>query len=340
MTLLQKAFGFDLKYGGRQIAMIGRQGTRKTTILRAYAENALARKQPVIWRARKFKDQWHLIPSEPNVISPEGFDISFWEAPQGTLDRKERTFNIQKFTSTRQIMSLLQPGLNVLIEPNLPRPWLAVWWVYFLDMLVRREKYPSIRVCFDEILDVFPSSTMLKSDAYGELMPNFAARFYDLRRFGIDMMMVGHNSGDVHFDIRGAFTGIIYLPGAQAIKHWKVSNRALDALRDGRCIVELPGKYVETSMNIPDDRQPTSYISHTMDDDNWPPDPAFKDASRYLLNDRLVKKYRYWNEPRKVKIEKKEGPGAQKGEGIPPINSSKITRKRGKKAAPPAKRGG
>ena len=104
--------------------------------------------------------------------------------------------------------------------------------------------------------------------------------------------------------------------------------------------MELPNQYVETSITLPEDRQPVSYMAYVMDEGDWSPDTEFREASRYLLNDRLIKKYRYWNEPRKVKIEKKEGPGAQKGEGIPPINSSKITRKRGKKAAPPAKRGG
>lgn len=348
MTLLEKVFGFDPKYGGRAIMMIGRMGTRKTTILRAYAEAALADKVPVIWRARDFRDQWHLIPSDKTVLVPEGSKVSFWEIPNGTMDRREISPKVREFASTEDLLHLLGDGLNVLVEPNLPRPWLAVWWVYFLEMLAKRENYPSMRkyprmrVCFDEILDVFPSSTSQKTDAYSALMPNFASKFYEIRRSGVDLMMVGHASGDIHYDIRGSFTGIIYLHGSRAVQGWRVTDRALKSLLPGHAILELEGRFVEVPLHLPDNRQPSSFVSYARSTDYWVPDEGFKDGAPRLLDNRrdLLKKYRLWPEPRKVRIEKGTPRSQEKGEGIPPVNSSKITRKGGKKAAPRAGRDG
>ena len=348
MTLLQRVFGFDPKYGGRQIAMIGEQGTRKTTILRAYAETALAEKTPVIWRGRRFRDQWHLIPAESTVLVPDTSPVLFWEIPQGTIDRSEVKPEVQVYSTGEELLSLINQGLNVVVEPNLPSPWLAVWWVHFLTLLAHREenpsirKYPRMRLCFDEILDVFPSSTGGKTDAFNLIMPYLNRKFYDFRRSGTDMMFVGHASGDIHYEIRKAFTGIMYLPGAGSIEGRRVGKKVLRGLKTGHAIVELRDIFFDLAISLPASRQPTSYISYTRSEDYWTPDEAFKRAALEILENRrdLIRRYRLWEEPRKVKAEKRVPPDGQNREGGPPINLFKTEGKKGKKTAHPAKRGG
>ena len=324
MTLISRAFTSNPLFGANQIMMIGRQGTRKTTLLRAYAELGLTQKHTVIWRARPSKDQWHLIPSQPNVLVPEGFDFHFYESPQVGLKTKERSFSIHEYSETREIPKmLLEGGFNVLIEPNLPEPWIALWWLYLLRLLGERKDHEWIRICFDEILDVLPSSGMLKDDAFSKIMPQFARSFYDFRRQNIEILMVGHTSGDVHYDIRRAFTGIMYLPGAEHIRGWKVTDRALQNLKAGHCIVELPGIYGDEVLQIPESRQPSSKISYSSDERHWIPDPQFREFSKNILEYKLFKKYRYWREGKIVQAKKKPTPSRKKRGGISPVDSSK-----------------
>ena len=324
MTLLTKAFTSDPLFGANQIAMIGRQGTRKTTLLRAYAELGIRQAHTVIWRARPAQDQWHLVPSEPNILAPMDFDLQFYERPQIGSWMKERTYDLHEYSETREIPGMLLEGrFNVLIEPNLPRPWISMWWLYLLRLLGGRKDHEWIRICFDEILDVLPSSVALKDDAYSKIMPEFARSFYDLRRQNIELLMVGHTSGDIHYDIRRAFTGLIYLPGAEHIRGWKVTDRALQNLKLGHCIVELPGIYGDEVLQIPDSRQPSSKISYSRTGANWIPDPQFREFSKNILDYKLFKKYRYWREGKIVQTKKKPTPSGKKSRGISPVDSSK-----------------
>lgn len=336
MTLVSRAFGSDPLFGANQIAMIGRQGTRKTTLLRAYAELGLKQKHTVIWRARPSHDQWHLIPTHPRIIVPEGVAYRFMETPQIGMSAKEREFSLIEYDETDQIPGLLQEGgLNILVEPDLPKPWISLWWLYILRLLGTRKKHEWIRICFDEILDVLPSSAVLKDDAYVRIMPELARSFYDFRRQNIEILMVGHRSGDLHYDIRGAFTGIIYLPGAQQISGWKVNDRALRSLKSGHAIVELPGIFGDEILQIPANRQPTSKISFTSSG-QWTLDAAFKDFSKNILDYKIFKKYRYWSERKARKEQKKPEVDTEKIEGISPLDSFKKTHVRGKKAVLPS----
>ena len=334
MTLLSRAFGSDPLFGANQIAMIGRQGTRKTTLLRAYAEKGLAQKHTVIWRARPSHDQWHLIPAEPRIIVPDGSTYKFTETPQVGLSVTEREFSLTAYTETAQIPGLLQEGaLNILVEPDIPKPWISLWWLYLLRLLGSRRKHEWIRICFDEILDVLPSSAVLKDDAYVRIMPELARSFYDFRRQNLELLMVGHRSGDLHYDIRGAFTGIIYLPGAQQVSGWKVNDRALRGLKSGHCIVELPGVFGDDLLQIPDSRQPGSKISFAREGGTWVPDPAFREFSRTILDYKIFKKYRYWSERKPRKEEKKSEGVREKKQGISPLDSFKGPHVKAKKPA-------
>lgn len=324
MTLLSRAFGSDPLFGANQIAMIGRQGTRKTTLLRAYAEKGISQKHTVIWRARPSHDQWHLIPSEAKIIVPEGPTYKFLETPQVGLNVKEREFQLTTYSTTGQIPGLLsEGGLNVLVEPEIPKPWISLWWLYLLRLLGTRRKHEWVRICFDEILDVLPSSAVLKDDAYVRIMPELARSFYDFRRQNLEILMVGHRSGDLHYDIRGAFTGLIYLPGAQQVTGWKVNDRALRNLKTGHCIVELPGVFGDDLLQIPDSRQPSSKISFTNDSSTWIPDTAFKEFAKNILDYKVFKKYRYWSEKKHRKEQNKKEGVRQKKRGISPVDSFK-----------------
>ncbi len=340
MSLLSRAFTSDPLFGANQIAMIGRQGTRKTTLLRAYAESGLKQKHTVIWRGRPSKDQWHLVRVDPRIIVPDGFDFRFYESPQVGMKITERTFTLTPYKETKEIPGLLvEGGFNVLIEPNLPKPWISLWWIYLLRVLGERQNHEWIRICFDEVLDVWPSSAVLKDDAYSRIMPEFARSFYDFRRQNIELLVVGHTSGDLHFDIRRAFTGLMYLQGAEEIRGWRVTNRALRNLKSGHCIVELPNVFGDEILQIPESRQPSSKISYSTDSRHWIPDPAFREFSRNLLEYKIFKKYRYWREGKIVQAKEKRGPVRTKEGGISRVDSFKNDHVGGKKPAAKARGG-
>jgi energy-coupling factor transporter ATP-binding protein EcfA2 len=341
MTLLSKAFSSDPLFGANQIAMIGRQGTGKTTLLRAYAEFGMKQKHTVVWRGRPSKDQWHLIPGKPNIIVPDGFEYRFYESPQVGMQIKERTYDLTVYEETREIPRILaEGGLNVLIEPNLPKPWISLWWLYLLRLLGERKNHEWIRICFDEVLDVWPSSAVLKDDSYSRIMPEFARSFYDFRRQNIELLVVGHTSGDLHFDIRRAFTGILYLQGAEEIRGWRVTNRALRNLKSGHCIVELPNVFGDEMLQIPESRQPSSKISFSSDDRRWIPDPTFREFSKNILEYNIFKKYRYWREGKIVQVKEKRGPVRKKKGGISRVDSFKDSHVKGKKTPETTEGGG
>ena len=252
MSLLSKAFESKDRDGANQILVQGRMGSGKTTLVRAYAYQAIQKGHAVIWRARPNKDQWHLLPGDTKILIPQGAEIDFSQDIQQEL---------HAYSGPSDIIRKIHKGLNVIIEPNLTLPWDSIFWLSFWKFLNERKKFPWATMIYDEIVDTFPAQSY---GPYYFIMPQVSSVFRDMRRSQTEFMATIHEPKDIHWEWVGKFRTAIYMHGSKSIPGKRVRQGIISHLEPGRIIVEMDDEFADVSLNIPDNQYPSSLISYSM----------------------------------------------------------------------------
>lgn len=256
MNLLQEAFESDPRKQANQILVQGRMGSGKTTLLRAYADQAIRKGHCVIWRTRPRNDQWHLMEGKRKILVPQGSRIEF---------SQEINDELHEYSGPADIVRKLQKGLNVIIEPQMTKPWDALFWTATWNFLQTRKRFEWVTIVFDEVKDVFPSQSY---GPYYFIMPQMSSVFRDSRRANLEMMFTIHEARDIHWDWVGKFQAYIYMHGSDPIRGKRVKRGLLQHLEPGHVIVELRDNFADVSLRIPDSQYPKSLISY----DLWNPE--------------------------------------------------------------------
>lgn len=252
MSLLGKSFESSERDGANQILVQGRMGSGKTTLMRAYAYQAIRKGHAVIWRARPNKDQWHLLPGDTKILVPQGAEIEF---------SREISQEIHHYSGPSDIMRKIHKGLNVIIEPNLTKPWDAIFWLSVWHFLNERKRFSWATMIYDELKDAFPSQSY---GPYYFIMPQVSSVFRDMRRSRTEFMATIHEPKDLHWEWIGKFRTVIYMHGAQRIGGKRVRQGIISHLEPGRVIVEMDDQFADVALNIPDSQYPSSLISFWM----------------------------------------------------------------------------
>ena len=253
MSLLEDMFESKEMNGAYQILVQGRMGSGKTTVMRAYAHQAIQKGHTVIWRARPNKDQWHLFKDKRKILIPKGSRLEFSENIQDDL---------HEYSGPADIMRKLQKGLNIIIEPSMTKPWDSLFWLSFWHFLNERKRYKWATMIYDELKDTFPSQSY---GPYYFIMPQVSSVFRDMRRSNTEMMATIHEPRDIHWDWIGKFQGIIYMHGSQPIHTKRVKKGLITHLEPSHVIVELGDRFADNLLRIPDSQYPTSLISYYID---------------------------------------------------------------------------
>lgn len=252
MSLLGKAFQSTDRDGANQILVQGRMGSGKTTLMRAYAYQAIQKGHAVIWRARPNKDQWHLLPGDTKILVPQGSDIEFsQEVPQ----------DLHEYSGPSDIIRKIHKGLNVVIEPTLTKPWDAIFWMAVWNFLNQRRRFPWATMIYDELKDTFPSQSY---GPYYFIMPQVSSVFRDMRRSRTEFMATIHEPKDLHWEWIGKFRTVIYMHGARRIPGRRVRQGPISHLAPGRVLVEMDDDFADVAANIPENQYPSSLISYWM----------------------------------------------------------------------------
>ena len=252
MSLLGKAFQSSERDGANQILVQGRMGSGKTTLMRAYAYQAIQKDHAVIWRARPNKDQWHLLPGETKILIPQGSEIEF---------SQEIKQDLHTYSGPSDIIRKIHKGLNVIIEPNLTKPWDAIFWLSFWNFLNQRKKFSWVTMIYDELKDTFPSQSY---GPYYFIMPQVSSVFRDMRRSRVEFMATIHEPKDIHWEWIGKFRSVIYMHGSQRIPGRRVRQGIISHLEPGRVICEVDDEFADVSLKISSDQYPSSLISYSM----------------------------------------------------------------------------
>lgn len=250
MSLLGKAFESSEKNGANQILLQGRMGSGKSTLLRAYAHQAIAKGHVVVWRARSNKDQWHLLPGDTKILIPQGSEIEF---------SRDVPFDLHPYSGPSDIIRKIHKGLNVVVEPNLVKPWDAIFWMSFWHFLNERKRFPWATMIYDEVKDTFPSQSY---GPYYFIMPQVSSVFRDMRRSRTEFMATIHEPKDLHWEWIGKFRTIIYMHGSQRINGKRVRQGIITHLEPGRVIVEMDDEFADVATHIPPSQYPSSLISY------------------------------------------------------------------------------
>lgn len=253
MSLLQEMFSSKDVNGANQILIQGRMGSGKTTVMRAYAHQAIEKGHCVIWRARPNRDQWHLLEGERKILIPEGSKVNFSLKVEDEL---------HEYSGPADIMRKLQKGLNIIIEPTMTKPWDALFWLAFWHFLNERKRFDWVTMIYDELKDTFPSQSY---GPYYFIMPQISSVFRDMRRSNTELMASIHEPRDIHWDWIGKWQGIIYMHGAQAIQTKRVRKGLLSHLEPGHIIAEQGDRFADIQLHIPDSQYPKSLISYSLE---------------------------------------------------------------------------
>lgn len=252
MSLLGKAFQSSDRDGANQILVQGRMGSGKTTMMRAYAFQAIQKGHAVIWRARPNRDQWHLLPGDTKILVPQGSDIEF---------SRDVAQDLNPYSGPSDIMRKIHKGLNVIIEPNLTKPWDAIFWLSVWHFLNERKRFDWVTMVYDELKDTFPSQS---PGPYYFIMPQVSSVFRDMRRSRTEFMATIHEPKDLHWEWIGKFRTVIYMHGSQRIQGKRVRQGPISHLAPGRVLVEMDDDFSDVAANIPDSQYPSSLISYWM----------------------------------------------------------------------------
>ena len=252
MSLLGKAFQSSDRDGANQILVQGRMGSGKTTLMRAYAYQAIQKGHAVIWRARPNKDQWHLLPGDTKILVPQGSNIEF---------SRDVAQDLNPYSGPSDIIRKIHKGLNVIIEPNLTKPWDAIFWLSVWHFLNERKRFQWATMIYDELKDTFPSQSY---GPYYFIMPQVSSVFRDMRRSRTEFMATIHEPKDLHWEWIGKFRTVIYMHGSQRITGKRVRQGPISHLAPGRVLVEMDDDFSDVAANIPDSQYPSSLISYWM----------------------------------------------------------------------------
>ena len=252
MNLLNRSFQSIELEGANQILVQGRMGSGKTTLMRAYADQAIRKHHAVIWRARPNRDQWHLLEGERKILVPEDSQVNFSQDIQDQL---------HEYSGPADLLRKLHGGLNIVIEPNLTKPWDAIFWLSFWRFLNQRKRFTWATMIYDEVKDTFPSQSY---GAYYFIMPQVSSVFRDMRRSRTEFMATIHEPRDIHWDWVGKYQTVIYMHGATRINGRRIKQGLISHLESGHILVELRDEFADVRLNIPDSQYPKSHISYDL----------------------------------------------------------------------------
>jgi len=206
-------FDPDPEIGGGIVPMLGMPGSGKTVGLTQIALAGLNRDDYVMWRGTK-QAQWkHVLANDVEVVlwnhssinEVDAFISSEKSGEQETsVDLSQHGVEMRSWENADEVVQGLVEGkLNVVNIPGLTGDKSDMYffrkkWVDIFTALTERRSGRMIVFPFDEIGDVVPSSSQLRSPFYSLIAEDLPPKLAQLRKKRVMLYGAAHSHHDIH----------------------------------------------------------------------------------------------------------------------------------------------